>query len=100
MKGIEFDTSQTGFNAVLRDWQQKAMQVVWRNPNGVNSRTVHVEVNRMLQTDTISRASVINFLEDMRGMGAISGEEVAGRGGYHWIYYPSMGKERFKQFVV
>jgi hypothetical protein len=34
MKGLEYDASQTGFHAVLKDWQLKAMQVVW------NSRTV------------------------------------------------------------
>lgn len=63
MYGLEYDTSQTGFNAVLKDWQLKAMQVVWSTTKGANSRMVWIKVNQMLKDETISRASVINFLE-------------------------------------
>ena len=54
----------------------------------------------MLQTDTISRASIINFLEDMRKMGLLSGKEVTGKGGYHCIYYPAINEVGFKRFIV
>jgi hypothetical protein len=40
VKGIEYDTSLVGFNAVLKPWQLKAMQVVWGSPEAANSRTV------------------------------------------------------------
>jgi hypothetical protein len=100
MKGIEYDTSKIGFNSVLKNWQLKSMQVVWSIPEGVNSRTVYQEVNRMLQTDTISRASVINFLEDVRKMSVLRGEEKSGKGGFHWVYYPGMGEEGFRRFIV
>jgi hypothetical protein len=69
MKGREYDTSQAGFNAVLKDWQLKAMQVVWGSPDGANSRTVHQKVNQVLEGESISRASIINFLESQREMG-------------------------------
>jgi len=39
MKGIEYDTSRKGLYAVLRDWELKAMQVVWGSPEGANNRT-------------------------------------------------------------
>ena len=45
MKGLEYDTSETGFNAVLKNWQLKAMQVVWGSPEGANSRVVWQKVN-------------------------------------------------------
>ncbi len=54
----------------------------------------------MLETDTISRASVINFLEDMREMGVISGEDKTGKGGHHWVYYPGLDEDGFKRFIV
>jgi hypothetical protein len=40
MKAIEYDVSQAGLNAILKDWELKAMQVVWDSPEGANSRTV------------------------------------------------------------
>jgi len=45
MKGIEYDLSQTGLHAVLKNWQLKAMQVVWSSPDGANSRIVYQKVN-------------------------------------------------------
>ena len=100
MKGIEYDTSKTGFYAVLTDWQLKTMEAVWTFPNGVKSRMVHQKVNQNLKGETISRASVINFLEDMREMGVFSGVEESGKGGYHWVYSPKLDEAGFKRFIV
>ena len=102
MKGIEYDVSQAGFLAVLKDWQLKAMQVVWGSPEGANSRIVWQKVNQMLMGmgETISRASVINFLEAMRALGVLSGEEKTGKGGHHWVYYPAMDAAGFKRFIA
>jgi hypothetical protein len=100
MKGIEYDTSQKGFYTMLKDWQLKATQVVWSSPNGANSRTVHQKANQALQGETISRASVINFLEDLRERGIFSGEERTGKGGHHWAYYPKLDEAGFKKFIV
>jgi predicted transcriptional regulator len=100
MYGLEYDTSQTGFNAVLKDWQLKAMQVVWSTTKGANSRMVWVKVNQMLKDETISRASVINFLEAMRELGVISGEEETGKGGHHWVYYPKLDETGFKRYIA
>ena len=100
MKSIVFDTSKTGFHAILRDWQIKAMQAVWNNPEGVNSRKVHQKINQVLKDESISRASAINFLEDMRNMGVLKGEEKTGKGGHHWVYYPAMGEKGFMKFIV
>jgi hypothetical protein len=100
MKGIVYDTSKTGFNAVLRDWQIKAMQVVWSNPEGIISRVAWQKVNEALKVETISRASIINFLEDMREMGVLKGVEETCKGGHRWVYYPAMDEAGFKKFIV
>ena len=100
MKGIVFDTSKTGFHAVLRDWQLKTMKVIWSNPEGIISRVVWQKVNEVLKSETISRASIINFLEDMREVGIFNGREESGKGGYHWVYGPAMDEEDFKRFIV
>jgi hypothetical protein len=100
MNRLEFDTSQTGFNAVLKDWQLKAMQVVWGSPDGANSRTVNQKVNQMLNGETISRASIINFLNDMKELGVLNGDDRTGKGGHHWVYKAAMDEARFKRFIA
>jgi hypothetical protein len=61
---------------------------------------VHQKVNQNLKGETISRASVINFLEDMREMGVFSGVEETGKGGHHWVYYPKIDEAGFKRFII
>jgi predicted transcriptional regulator len=100
MKEFVYDASKTGFNAVLRDWQIKVMQIIWKKPEGIISRIAYEKLNQVLQGETISRASVINFLEDMRNVGVLNGREESGKGGYHWIYGPAMDEEGFKRFIV
>ena len=100
MNGLEFDTSLTGFSAVLKDWQLKVMKVVWGTPEGANSRMVWTKVLPILNGETISRASVINFLESMREMGVISGKDATGKGGHHWVYYPKLNEAEFKKLIA
>jgi predicted transcriptional regulator len=57
-------------------------------------------VNQALHGETISRASIINFLEAMRKMGVISGEEKTGKGGHHWVYFPKLDETGFKKYIV
>ena len=100
MNGIEFDTAQTGFSAVLKDWQLKAMQVIWHTPEGANSRKVWQEVNKMLGRDTISRASIINFLNDMKELGVLDGDDRTGKGGHYLVYKLGMNEAEFKYFIA
>ena len=37
---IEFDTSETGLRAVLKDYQEIALRVIWANPEGLGSKAV------------------------------------------------------------
>lgn len=100
MKGIEYDPSQTSLSAVLKDWQIKSMKVVWGRPEGANSRTVWMETNKALTPETISRASVINFLNDMKEMGVLDADERTGKGGHHLVYKMGMNEQQFKSYVA
>ena len=100
MKAITYDTSQAGLEAVLRVWQIKSLQVLWNSPVGAKSFTVWQNVNQILKGETISRASVINFLEDMRELGVLSGVQESGKGGYHWVYSPAMNETEFKRYIA
>jgi hypothetical protein len=59
-----------------------------------------VETNKALKISTISRASIINFLEWMRGMDVLAGDDRTGKGGHHWVYRAAMDESEFKRFVA
>jgi hypothetical protein len=100
MKGIEYDTSGISYSTVLRDWQLKALKVVWNSPNGANSRVVYEKVSDMLGDDTISRASIINFLESMRDMNVLNGEDRTGKGGHHMVYHANYDESGFRRLIA
>jgi predicted transcriptional regulator len=97
---IEFDTSETGLRAVLKDYQEIALRAIWATPEGLGSKAVWDRVNAELKPNTVSRASVINFLESMREAGVLKGDEKTGKGGHRWIYSPSMNEAEFKQYIA
>jgi hypothetical protein len=47
-----------------------------------------------------SRASVINFLNDMVDEGVFDYEEKTGKGGYHRVYYPKMDWKQFAKYAT
>ncbi|MHA1410020.1 MAG: hypothetical protein ACTSQY_06910 [Candidatus Odinarchaeia archaeon] len=66
----QLDTSKKGLDMFFKPWQTEAIHYLNRiHPEGANSREVCEAVNKNL---TISRASVINFLN---------------AGGYHRVYH-------------
>ena len=97
---IEYDASEKGLRAVLKDYQEIALRVIWATPGGLGSKAVLDRVNAELKPNTISRASVINFLESMREAGVLKGDEKTGKGGHRWIYSPSMNEAQFKQHIA
>ncbi len=97
---IEYDSSKIGLRAVLKGYQEIALRTLWESKEGLGSRAVWDRVNAELKPGTISRASVINFLEDMREAGVLKGVERTGKGGYHWIYSPAMDEAEFKQHIA
>ena len=97
---IEYDTAESGLRAVLKDYQEFALRAIWATPEGLGSRAVWDRVNAELKPNTISRASVINFLEALREADVLKGVEKTGKGGYHWIYSPAMNENEFKEFIA
>lgn len=100
MNGIEYDTGGKGLEAVLKGYQEIALKAIWTNKEGLNSRQVWMSVNAEIKPETISRASIINFLESMREIGVLKGVEVTGKGGHRWIYSPAMNETEFKVYIA
>ena len=100
MKSIQYDVTKMGLDAIFRPWQVVVLDTIHGSSTGMNSKTVTTEVNKKLGQNSISRASIINFLEYLRELGILHGEDETGKGGHHWVYSPGMGDPQYKQFIV
>lgn len=98
---IVIDPSKEGLEKVLRDYQIEALQIIWNSDNkGMTSREVYQAVNRSLGTKTISRASIINFLNDMCEEGVLKFEEETCKGGTRRKYFTDLNEVGFKKHVA
>lgn len=87
---------------VLKDYQEEAMRYIWAKPigEGASSRDVWVNVNKTLKTRSISRASIINFLNAMVDEGTLNYKEITGKGGHRRIYSTKLDETRYKQYMA
>lgn len=99
---IVVDPSKTGLEKVLRDYQIEALKIVWDNANrGVTSREVYAAVNKSLENvKTISRASIINFLNEMCDDSVLKYQEETCKGGMRRKYFPGLDEEGFKRYIA
>ena len=99
---IVVNPSKDGFEKVLRDYQIEALKIVWETPEkGVTSREVYAYVNKALEgVKTISRASIINFLNAMCDDGVLNYEEETCKGGMRRKYFPGLDEEGFKKYIA
>ena len=97
---LEMDLSKTGYEMFFKDWQVESLRYLWRvQPEGANSRAVWLNVNESLR-GSISRASVINYLNDMVEERLLTYTETTGKGGHHRIYTIKYGETEFKQHIA
>jgi hypothetical protein len=97
---IYFDTSKAGLGAILRDYQEEALRYLWGlGVEGAGSRQIWEHVNRELGASTISRASVIHFLDAMVGEGILAYKEKGGKGGRRRIYSVRYDEAGFKEHI-
>lgn len=99
---LAFDPAGEGLAKVLRDYQIEALKLVWNNgEEGVNSREAWQHANKeLVGIRTISRASIINFLEAMVDEGVLNYKEETCQGGYRRIYSPKLDESGFKKHIA
>ena len=98
-----FDTSNDGLRTVMKEYGEIAMRILWEmDEENMKSQVVWLQVNKILMEEdkSISRASIINFLNDMVDVGVLEFEERTGKGGYHRVYSPAFDEEGFKRHMV
>ena len=98
---LTFDPAGKGLEKVLRDYQIEALKCVWaKGEAGASSRETYLKVNEALTGKTISRASIINFLNAMVEDSVLNYHEITGKGGYRRIYSPKMDEKAFKKYIA
>jgi len=87
---------------VLKDYQELALKYLWRlDGDGASSRDVWIQVNKDLEgKKTISRASIINFLNSMVDEGVLDYSETTGKGGHRRIYSAKYNESEFKEYIA
>ena len=89
------DTAQEGLAMFFKDYQVKTLKALWGADDGLSSR----EVWEAVGVDSISRASVINFLKDCLDNDLLEAEYTTGKGGHRGIYKPKRGEAETKEFL-
>ena len=99
---ISYDLSKSGLETILKDYQELALRYLWRlDGEGASSRDVWVQVNKDLKgMGSISRASIINFLNAMADDGILTFTETTGKGGYRRIYMFKYDEAGFKEHIA
>ena len=99
---IVIDPSKEGLEKVLRDYQIEALRNVWKHDGeGLTSREVYEAVNERLDGGrSVSRASIINFLNAMCDEGVLDFEEESCKGGMRRRYRKGMDEAAFKKYVA
>ena len=86
--------------ALFKEYEIHALNVLWAHPEGLGSGAVWKSVNKMLAPKTISRTSVIFFLNRLVDNDIVSFEEATGKGGVHRVYIPAMYWSEFEELSV
>ena len=102
MPGFKFDPSKQDLRKTLREYEELALRYIWEiSEEGAGSREVFQKVNESLgEGKSISRASVINFLNRMVDQGVFSFREATGKGGYHRIYVTNLDEKGYKKYIL
>jgi len=102
MASFKFDPSKHGLRKTLKEYEEVGLRYVWSlGEGGVGSGKTWEAVKERLGPDkSISRASVIFFLNRMVDQGVLDYRSATGKGGYHRVYYPIRNERGYKKYLL
>ena len=102
MASFKFNPSKHGLRKTLKEYEEIGLRYIWaQGEKGANTGKTWKAVNEALGPDkSISRASVIFFLNRMANQGVLNYRSATGKGGYHRIYYPIMDERGYKKHLL
>jgi Fe2+ or Zn2+ uptake regulation protein len=95
---LMLNLSETGFEMFFKPYQIASLDLLWSSNERLNSRMVWEKVNEMLP-GTISRASIINFLNASVENGLLDYVETTGKGGYRRLYSSKLSKSEASKYL-
>ena len=102
MCGFIFDPTKTGLRKTLKEYEELALRYIWETGDeGAGSGSAWRTVNeRFEEGKTISRASVIMYLNRMVDDGVLGFRDATGKGGHHRIYVTKLDESGYKKYVI
>ncbi len=102
MASFKFDPAKKGLRKTLKEYEEAGLRYVWSiGENGVGSGKTWVAVNEKLGPEkSVSRASVIFFLNRMVEQGVLDYRSATGKGGHHRVYFPVLDEKGYKKFLL
>ena len=97
---LSLDLSETGLAMFFFPYQIVSLDILWNSEENLNSRQVWQMANEKLRPRTISRASIINFLNASVEHGILNYVETTGKGGYRRLYSPKFTKSETSTFLA
>jgi predicted transcriptional regulator len=99
---FKFNPAETGLRKTLREYEEIALKYIWSlGDEGAGSRKAWEHVNRELgEGKSISRASIINYLNRIVDEGVLGFRDATGKGGHHRIYITKLDERGYKKYIV
>jgi len=96
----QYDLSQDGLRIFFKPWQIPLVKLIdghtFTDRNPLRTRDAFININKLLPDgESISRASVIFFLQKLEEMGWLDSAKRTGRGGHHDVYWKTMPLNEF-----
>ena len=96
---LNVDLSETGLAMFFKPYQIISLDILWNSEDTLSSRQVWEQANKQLP-GTISRASIINFLNASVEHGFLNYVETTGKGGYRRLYSSKLSKPETTTFLT
>ncbi len=103
---MQLDTDKNGLPAIFKAWQVPLIEELFKR-NPMISRQAHIFLKeRDIVTGgtgskvSVSRASVINFLNYLVDQELLNYTMETGKGGYHRIYTMTLTREAFNHRII
>ena len=93
------DLTKTGLDMFFKPYQVIALNILWSSCDPLSSRQVWEQTNMQLP-GSISRASIINFLNASVEKGLLDYVEITGKGGYRRLYSSRLTKPETSTFLT
>ena len=102
MNYFKFDPAKKGLRKTLKEYEEIGLKYIWtQGDKGAGSGKTWEAVKKTLgPRKSISRASVIFFLNRMVNQGVLDYRSATGKGGHHRIYYPVMDERGYKKHLL